>query len=119
MFLCHEQEAKEVELEQILQIRLRNVDGWLQVGAPPPLPLVSSQSALRIAGEALKQSGKIMFWRSTRTKMLRLALSCLPTSLALQRLRVWQRSAQCWAAIGETAAVGKVAFLAFCLLLQC
>ena len=70
-------------------------------------------------GLQVKQSGKIMFWRSTRTKMLRLALSCLPTSLALQRLRVWQRSAQCWAAIGETAAVGKVAFLAFCLLLQC
>jgi len=38
----------------------------------------------------------------------RLALSSLPPSLALQRSRLWQRSAQCWAVVGEKAAVDKV-----------
>ena len=42
-----------------------------------------------------------------------MALSSLPPSLALQRLRVWQRSGQCWAAIGEAAAATKVVFSAF------
>ena len=38
----------------------------------------------------------------------KLVLSSLPPSLALQRSRLWQRSAQCWAAVGEKAAVDKV-----------
>ena len=46
-------------------------------------------------------------------KKLRLALSSLPPSLALQRMRVWQRSGQCWAAVGEAAAAAKVIFSTF------
>ena len=78
MFLCHEQEAKEVELEQILQIRLRNVDGWLQVGAPPPLPLVSSQSALRIAGEAVWQDNVLEINKDKNAQAGSLLLADLP-----------------------------------------
>lgn len=42
----------------------------------------------------------------------RLALASLPPSLALQRLRVWQRSAVCWALLGEEGAVARVVAVA-------
>ena len=103
-FLGHQQ-----ELEQMLQVKSRKVGGSLPVGVLPPLPLASSQNASRTAGEAKHSQPAKM----DVEKKLRLALSSLPPSLALQRMRVWQRSGQCWAAVGEAAAAAKVIFSTF------